>query len=164
MSNVIVYRCRRSEWGSSSYNSYYLMDSTHHYNVLTDYQREVMNIFNHAWSDITDLDDLLYIQVPSYNYNARESVSVDMHFTVKLIKLLFFFSVWKLHLLNFFFDCTKVEYDYKSLHYVFYLHSHSIIFMKILWVFPFYFTLFQGKYCYLGSLIVECFAVDHHRK
>lgn len=46
-----------------------------------------MNIFNHAWSDITDLDDLLYIQVPSYNYNARESVSVDMHFTVKLIKL-----------------------------------------------------------------------------
>lgn len=72
-----------------------------------DYQREVMNIFNHTWSDITDLDDLLYIQVPSYNYNARESVSVDMHFTVKLIKLFFFFFSLKVTFVELFFRLHK---------------------------------------------------------
>ena len=38
-----------------------------------------MNIFNHAWSDMTDVHDLLYIQTQSYDYNASESVSIDIH-------------------------------------------------------------------------------------
>lgn len=109
-----------------------------------DYQREVMNIFNHAWSDITDLDDLLYIQVPSYNYNARESVSVDMHFTVKLIKLFFFFFQFESYICWTFFSIAQRSNMITNHCIMFFIYIHTASF---LWKYfeYFHFTLLYFK-------------------